>query len=74
MYKCFGDSKIIARQVRNCTHYNSPRLKNYQLEVWNLISKLEAFNIKFFLRAKNTVIDSLTIVASRFAPLEDSET
>jgi ribonuclease HI len=71
--KVFGDSKIIVIQVRNTIDCNSPRLKNYQREVYRLIDHFEAFNITAVPRTKNILVDSLAIAASKLLPLEDYE-
>ena len=42
----FSDSQVIIKHVANSIDCNSYHLKNYQHEVWNLMNKFEAFNIK----------------------------
>jgi hypothetical protein len=54
-------------------HCNSPHLKNYQQEVHRLIEDFAAFNITTIPKAKNILVDSLAIIASRLSPLEDYE-
>ena len=41
----FGDSQVVIRQVWDSIHFTSHHLKNYQREVWDLMSKFEAFII-----------------------------
>ena len=43
--KVFGDYEVVFRQTRNTIHCLSPHLKGYQIEVWDLITKFNAFNI-----------------------------
>jgi hypothetical protein len=71
--KFFGDSKFIVRQVRNTINNNSPHLKNYQQEVHRLMEHFESFNITTIPSAKNILVDSLAMDASRLSPLEDYE-
>ena len=42
----YGDSEIIVHQVCNSIHCVSEHLRDYQKEVWNIISEFEYFNIK----------------------------
>jgi hypothetical protein len=42
--------------------------------VHRLIENFEAFNITAIPKTKNTIVDSLAIVASTLSPLEDYET
>jgi hypothetical protein len=66
----FGDSEIVVRQVRNSIHCLSPHLKSYQAEVWNLMHKFFAFNIKSIPRLNNSEADLLANVASKLFPAE----
>jgi hypothetical protein len=68
--KVFRDFGIIVRQVRNTIHCNSPHLINYQQEVHRIIEHFEYFNITMIPITKNTLTDSLAIVASSLSPLE----
>jgi hypothetical protein len=54
--------------VRNSINCTSNYLKNYQREVWDLISKFEAFNIKSIPRTMNFETDMLANVASNLCP------
>ena len=56
------------RNSINCT-YN--HLKNYQREVWDLINKFEAFNIKSIPHTLNHEADMLANVASNLFPSDD---
>ena len=67
----FRDSQIVAHQVRNSINCTSNHLKNYQREVWELISKFEAFNIKSILRSMNSEADMLANVTSNLCPSDD---
>jgi ribonuclease HI len=71
--KVFEDSEIIARQVNNIIHCNSPHPRNYQQEVHRLIEIFEAFNTIAISRIKNTCVDSLATATLRISPLEDYE-
>ena len=53
----FRDSQIVSHQVRNSINYTSNHLKNYQQEVWDLMNKFEAFNIKSIPRTLNSEAD-----------------
>ena len=63
----FGDSQIVTRQVRNSINCTSNHLKNYQREVWNLMNKFEAFNIKSIPRTLNHEADMLANAPPIFA-------
>ena len=65
-----GDYEIIIRQVRNTIHCIAGHLKNYQIEVWNLLSSFEAFNINSIPCYLNQEADLLANVASRLIPSE----
>ena len=67
----FGDSQIVARQVRNSINCTSNHLKNYQREVWDLMNKFEAFNIKSIPRTLNHEADMLANTASNLCPSDD---
>ena len=67
----FDDSQIVIRQVRNFIHCTSHHLKNYQQEVWNLMTRFEAFNIKSIPRTENYDADMLANVASNLSPSDD---
>ena len=62
----FRDSQIVARQVRNSINCTSNNLKNYQQEVWDLMNKFEAFNIKSIPCTLNHEVDMLANAASNF--------
>lgn len=49
----------------------SPNRRNYQREVWHLISHFQAFNIIFVPRIRNAIVDTLANVVARFSPLRD---
>jgi ribonuclease HI len=66
----FDDSEIVVKQVKNTIHCVSSHLKNYQTEVWNLISKFLAFNISSIPRSSNSEADLLANVASKLFPAE----
>ena len=55
----FRNSQIVACQVRNLINCTSNHLKNYQREVWELINKFKAFNIKSIPRSMNSEVDML---------------
>ena len=65
-----GDSEIIIRKVRNTIHCIAGHLRNYQIEVWNLLLSFEAFNINSIPRYLNQEVDLLANVASRLIPSE----
>ena len=67
----FKDSQIVSRQVRNSINCTSNHLKNYQLEVWDLINKFEAFNIKSIPRTMNSEVDMLANAASNLCPSDN---
>ena len=67
----FRDSQIVARQVRNSINCTSNHLKNYQQEVWDLISKFEAFNIKSIPRTLNYEVDMLANATSNICPSDN---
>ena len=67
----FGDSQIVARQVRNSINCTSNHLKNYQREVWYLMNKFEYFNIKSIPHTLNFEADMLAIAASNLFPSDD---
>ena len=69
--KVFGDSQIVTKQVRNSIYCTSHQLKNYQKEVWNLMSKFEAFNIKCIPPTKKIDVDMLANAASNLGPSDD---
>ena len=69
--KVFGDSQIVARQVANSINCTSNHLKNYQQEVWDLINKFEAFNIKSIPRTMNSKADMLANATSNLSPSDD---
>lgn len=54
----------VTSQVLNTIHYISPNRKNYQQDLWQLISSFPTFNIKFVPRinnvAKNTLASEMT--------------
>ena len=64
-------SQIVARQVRNSINCTSNHLKNYQREVWDLMNKFEAFNIKSIPRTLNHEADMLANAASNLFPSDD---
>ena len=66
--KVYGDSEIIVKQVQNKIHCISPHLKAYQNEVWDLLTKFDAFNITSFPRLKNAATDLLATSAARLVP------
>jgi hypothetical protein len=66
----FGDSKIVARQVRNSIHCLSPHLRSYQTEVWILIHNFLAFNINSIPRLSNYEANLLANVGSKLFPVE----
>ena len=67
----FGDSQIVARQVRNLINCTSNHLKNYQQEVWELINKFKAFNIKSIPCSMNYEVNMLANVTSNLCPSDD---
>ena len=67
----FGDSQIVTRQVRNSINCTSNHLKNYQREVWDLISKFEDFNIKSIPRTLNFEVDMLANATSNLCPSDN---
>ena len=67
----FEVSQIDAHQVRNSINCTYNHLKNYQREVWDLISKFEAFNIKSIRCILNSKADMLANVASNLCPSDD---
>ena len=67
----FGHSQIVARQLRNSINCTSNHLKNYQREVWDLMNKFEAFNIKSIPRTLNHEADMLANAASNLCPCDD---
>ena len=71
MYRVFGDSEVVIKQVRNAIGCNSYHLQNQQQEVWNLMNKFEAFNIKSIPYIENFDIDILTNATSSNEPTHD---
>lgn len=69
--KVFRDSEIIVKHVRNDIHSISIHLRNYKLEVWNLVSRFLAFNISSIPCSQNASDDRLSNVASRLIPFEN---
>ena len=67
----FGDSQIFTCQVINLINFTSNHLKNYQQEVWELINKFEAFNIKSIPHSMNSKADMLANAASNLCPSVD---
>ena len=67
----FGDSQVVIKQVRNYIGCNSYHLKNYQQEVWNLMNKFEAFNIKSIPHIENSDTSMLANSASNNDPTYD---
>ena len=67
----FGGSQIVTRRVRNSINCTSNHLKNYQQEVWELINKFEAFNIKSIPRSMNFEADMLANATSNLCPSDD---
>ena len=67
----FRDSQIVTHQVRNSINCTSNHLKNYQREVWELINKFEAFNIKSIPRAMNSKANMLANAISNLCPSVD---
>ena len=57
--------------MRNSIHCTSNHLKNYQQEVWDLISKFEAFTIRSIPHLLNSEADMLANVASNLSPSDD---
>ena len=66
--KVYGDSKIIAKQVRNTIHCLSPHLNGYQKEFWDLLMNFNAFNIVLIPRIKNAAIGLLATSAVELVP------
>ena len=64
----YGDSEIIVKQVQNKTHCIPPHLKDYQNEVWELLTNFDAFNIFSIPRVKNAATDLLATLAARLLP------
>lgn len=65
----FGDSKLMVKKVKNQCHTKHPRLKSYMNKVWDLVENFFLpFNIQFFPKEKNRMVDSLVIYASNFKP------
>ena len=67
----FGDSQIVIIHMRDSIHCTSHHLKNYQQEVWDLVNKLEAFNIKSILHTENSDVDILANATSNLSPSDD---
>ena len=64
----FGDSQIVAHQVRNLINFTSNHLKKYQREVWELINKFEAFNIKSIPHSMNYEEEMFANATSNLCP------
>jgi hypothetical protein len=58
----------VIRDVRNTVHFLYSHLKHYRQEVWDLIKKINAFNIGLVPRSLNYDADLLANVASRLIP------
>ena len=67
----FGDSQIVSHQMRNSINFTSNHLKYYQREVWDLISKFEAFNIKSISHTLNFEANMLVNATSNLCPSGD---
>lgn len=66
-----GDLEIISNQVCNTIHFLSPHLKNYQQEVWRLISSFKYFNRISVSKSRNATFDTLATAKTCFTPLRD---
>ena len=67
----FCDSQAVIKQVKNSIGCNSYDLKNYQQEVWNLMNKFEAFNIKSIPHIENYETNILANMDSNNNPTYD---
>lgn len=67
----FGDSKLVVKKIRNQCQTKNPILKAYQNEAWHLIKKFFiSFNIQFFPRDRNRMVESLAVDANNFNRLQ----
>jgi ribonuclease HI len=58
----FGDAELIVHQIISIYQAKHPRPKAYKNEVWDLVdSFFLAFNISFYPREENTMVDSLVV-------------
>ena len=57
--------------MRDSINYTSHRLKNYLWELWDLMNKFEAFNIRSIPRSMNFEVDMLANVTSNLSPSDD---
>lgn len=64
-----GDSELVIKQIRNQCQTKHTKFKSYINEVWDLIENLFfEFNIQFFTKEKNNMVDSLATIANNFKP------
>jgi ribonuclease HI len=63
----FEDSELVVYQVKGSYHKIHPRMRAYINMAWDMIDNFdEDFNISFFLREFNHLVDSLAIVSNTF--------
>jgi ribonuclease HI len=67
----FRDSQIVPLQVRNSINCTSNHLENYQREVWELINRFEAFNIKSIPHSMNSEVGVMANATSNLCPSDD---
>lgn len=68
----YGESEMVVRQIRNKCQAKHPRLRMCRNEVWNLIDNFfMAFNIHFFPKEGNRMVDSLVVAARNFSPSQN---
>jgi ribonuclease HI len=66
----FGDSEIVAQQVKGSYQIRHPRMRAYKNQVWDIIDNFYvAFNIYATLREFNQLDDSLAITSNTFRVL-----
>ncbi|KAH9328235.1 hypothetical protein KI387_000343, partial [Taxus chinensis] len=62
----FGDSELVANQVRGLNAVKNDLLKNYKNRVWDLMEDFKAFNIMSIPRKENEAADRLAVVGAAF--------
>ncbi|KAH9327555.1 hypothetical protein KI387_007733, partial [Taxus chinensis] len=66
----FGDSELVANQVRGLNAIKNDLLKNYKSRIWDLMEDFEAFSIVSIPKKENEVVDRLAAVGETFDVVE----
>lgn len=67
----FGDSELVANQVRELNAVKNDLLKDYKNRVWDLMEDFEAFNIVSIPQKENESSNILVVVGETFDVIDN---